>query len=1313
MKGKAIHFLKLAAMSAMVAVAGNGHTATLDVSQTPLFLGSAVQPNVFFVNDDSGSMDWEFMTQKHWLARAYDPNPIRDGSFESFDYNNVYKTDGLFATDIGPWGVYTYIYYYQHGDDAYWNGCANSMERCDADGYTPSIFDIDWRSRSAGVNSIFYSTDAEYKPWQGPCDTGVPCEDASYSAAKSNPRIGEAGATIIRNLATDGDAQGGAFVYEVWIDDAGFTATDGRPHRGDNFNYVGIADATGIASPNGLVDLWDTHYRFTVEAGFVSIDKITYDPHTTSEGNRGLNETTVNLGVVATAGACYDILGTTASVALIGGATTPIISAVGGEGCRSIAEVQTNIANWYQYSRRRSFPVKGAISAVIDAQPNFRYGITLINESNKLFVEVPGSSVTNVSAHNIDLKERMYSHDQAALGTPLRIALRDAGKYYDDSLGKVDPIVYSCQKNFTVLLTDGYWNGNTPNVGNSDGDGASNRLADVAHHYYSKDLSSSMANNVLRDEMEGDLKDPANPLNPKTFQHMVTFTVAFGVAGTLVDADGDNVPDADYAGSNWSTVGKADKDGNWGPGSTDPDKIDDLWHAAYNSGGSFASASTPQEVTRKLIDAISNIAARISSAAAVALNSGTLNANSRVYQASFDSNDWSGTLKSIPIQDGPVDILPLGNPDGQDDSPPECDAHPTLGELCLDANGDGEWDAAEKLAARTAASRNIYTFNTSTYVGIEFNALADLSSAQQTALKTNPDDLSVQSDAIGQLRLDYIRGDDGNEGSATGEFRKRKVLSSGTSKLGDIIHSAPAFVANPNLFIPDNLESASYGAYKESQKNRKGIVYVGANDGMLHAFDASNAGSKGEELFAYVPGKLVSKLPQLTSQSYNISHTYYVDGSPMTFDAFDGSGWKTLVAVPAAAGAQLVFALDVTNPTTFTENNVLWEFTDEPRVTGGYTFGDVDLGYTIGDLNYARMNNGQWVVIFGNGFNNTEADGNASTTGNAAIYIVDAFTGALVKKLDTGAGMAEDPSGGNRPNGIASVTPVDLNGDLKVDYLYAGDLFGNVWKMNVTSATPASWDSAWASGGKPKPFFIAKDVNGDVQPITTKVAVKAHPVKVDESLVLFGTGSYFQLNDATITQTQSFYSVWDDNTAAQYGRASLLQQRILGVVLENGEEHRVSSSSDLNPGSYKIDWNNHKGWYMDLPESGERINVNPLLRGNRIIFVTLTPDSDPCNAGGTSWIMELRSDDGSRLIFAPFDVNGDGIIDENDFVTYGGADTITSGIRSKSGIVASPGILNTNGKEMKYFSGSSGNIETIDESAGEGNIHRQSWRQLR
>jgi len=230
-----------------------------------------------------------------------------------------------------------------------------------------------------------------------------------------------------------------------------------------------------------------------------------------------------------------------------------------------------------------------------------------------------------------------------------------------------------------------------------------------------------------------------------------------------------------------------------------------------------------------------------------------------------------------------------------------------------------------------------------------------------------------------------------------------------------------------------------------------------------------------------------------------------------------------------------------------------------------------------------------------------------------------------------------------------------------------------------------------------------------------------------QTLVLFGTGKYIELIDSASsgasTAIETFYGIWDNNTGTAAVRSNLLQQEIKDLVSVTGVDSTVRefriTSSETQDTKYAIDWTTDKGWYIDLrfgTEYGERVVVQPIIRNNRVIFVTQTPDSDPCSSGGTSWIMELNANDGNRLIVPPFDVNGDGIINDNDVASYLGADTITSGVRSKEGIVASPGILNNNNDgaaEFKYFSGTKGGVDVVAESADDEFRKRQGWRQLR
>jgi len=682
----------------------------------------------------------------------------------------------------------------------------------------------------------------------------------------------------------------------------------------------------------------------------------------------------------------------------------------------------------------------------------------------------------------------------------------------------------------------------------------------------------------------------------------------------------------------------------------------------------------------QMANAFNEIIQHTSSASTAAVNSGSISSQSRVYQAVFHSGDWLGHLLSFKV-----------NPDGS-------------------LNNTAEWDAADNLPS--SGSRNIYTMNSNgaatafTWAGID--------STRQGQLSTNA--------TTAQLRLNYLRGDGSLEVNNGGVFRNR------AKKLGDIVDSAPLYVGEPLGIYSDTLESKPYSTFRQSNKNRTGMVYVGANDGMLHAFD----GTTGVEKFAYIPSPVFSTLKNLTRTTY--VHKYYVDGSPTVGDAFIGSSWKTVLVGGLGGGGQGIYALDITDPTSFGTGNVLWEFTD------GGTNGDADLGYTFSQPTIVRLHNGKWAAIFGNGYNNTVADGSASTTGHAVLYIVDISNGSLIRKIDTQAGTAATP------NGLASPIAIDSDGDGIVDYVYAGDLLGNLWKFDITSSNSASWSIPYVSGTTPVPLYVATDASGNRQPITSRPEVSFGPRGIG-FMVYFGTGKWLEdptdrLDNASVTtaanqRVQSLYGILDPNSGSTdpfSGRGTLTQQSILAEVSVPSADG--TSNTSVRVTSNNLIPNNGRGWYMDLilnPQSlttppstnykGERMVSNPILRDGRIIFNTLVPQSDPCTFGGDSWIMELNAFNGARLTVSPFDTNKDGQIDALDYTTVTvNGQTITvpvGGVKTDVGITNGLGILvdvgshsqNGGGLENKYAAGTSGEMQSIKESGK--STGRQSWQQLK
>lgn len=521
-------------------------------------------------------------------------------------------------------------------------------------------------------------------------------------------------------------------------------------------------------------------------------------------------------------------------------------------------------------------------------------------------------------------------------------------------------------------------------------------------------------------------------------------------------------------------------------------------------------------------------------------------------------------------------------------------------------------------------------------------------------------------------------------------------------------------------------EGSTYKTFVTSNASRRKMIYVGANDGMLHGFDASTT---GDEVFAYVPNAVYSRLTQLTSPSY--THQYMVDGSPRVADAYFGGAWHTLLVSTTGAGGHSVFGLDVTAPSSFDGSKVLWEIsdTDSPvtsdRTTDTNTirgFGN-NLGYTLPQPSIVKMQDGSWAAIVANGY--------ASNNNLAVLYIINAQTGALIRALDTQAGSSATP------NGLSTPIAVDTNNDKMADVIYAGDLLGNLWKFDVSSNNSANWSIA--NNGLPL-FVACTDPNScdtTRQPITAKPQVGAvgalQTVNGSPSgvMVYFGTGKYFEEIDNNVTnaQTQTFYGVWDNN--AVVSRSNLQQQSIIAEVTSGSFNLRATTDTLVN-------YPTSKGWYMDLLQPGattsigERVVSAPLLRNGQIIFVTLLPippvgnNADVCGvaAGSTSWLMELDAVTGKHFsttvggLASTWDINGDGVINASDLITVNGQAIAPSGKQSKVGGVKTPGVISNGQLEYKYTSGTKeGELEmTTEKGGGGGSIStltgRQSWRQL-
>ena len=668
--------------------------------------------------------------------------------------------------------------------------------------------------------------------------------------------------------------------------------------------------------------------------------------------------------------------------------------------------------------------------------------------------------------------------------------------------------------------------------------------------------------------------------------------------------------------------------------------------AVAGGTGNYYAATSPDQVALDMTAILTAIQASNMSTSSAATNSTGLKAGAVAYQAQFTSadqpyQDWTGNLVAYPIlSDGTVNTTaPM-------------------------------WSSQNQLDMQTPASRVIATWNPVTQSGVPFEWGSATGITQSTTLGL---ELGTTDTAI-QNVIAYLRGDHSQEIHNGGTYRDR------THALGDIVDSNPLYVGSPSGLYQD----PSYVSFELAQANRAPVIYVGADDGMLHAFDPTT----GKEKFAYVPNGVFTNLVHLTSPTYNQNHQFFVDGSPTSGDVqFSSGNWHTILVSGLNAGGKSVFALDVTNPSSITSeatlsSKVLWEFTDPY------------LGLTYSQPFIARTNDSSasFMVLFGSGYNNSD--------GNPYLYAVNAQTGALITRINLCKSVSPNPCNSSLPNGLSSPIAVSSGGGLSlpVDTVYAGDLQGNLWKVDVSSANPSQWSVQL--------LFQARDSSGNPQPITVAPVVSLHPdFPLDSgTIVYFGTGQLLGAPDLNTTSLQTFYAVWDAPGLTKVIKRSDLVQQTLSAPTA-GPAGTLVRTVTSNP----IDWTTKLGWYEDLSISGERVINNPRLENGAVVFTTYVPATNSCAVGGQSWLLAINYKDGSSFPSPELDLNGDGQLNSGDQVN--GQNPV--GLYLGSVYSAAPTIISAslgNIQAVKLVSESSGAIKSIGQH-GFSN-QRQSWREI-
>lgn len=944
--------------------------------------------------------------------------------------------------------------------------------------------------------------------------------------------------------------------------------------------------------------------------------------------------------------------------------TRVTVSATSGPGG---TDERVNYANWYSYYRTRMLTMKSSAGrAFRSIGSNYRVGLTTINYTG---TDNADAEFLNISDFDATQKSNWYTkfyNVSPSGGTPLRAALSKVGRIYAGKTG-TDPVQYSCQQNFSILSTDGYWNGSSgyqvdgsTAVGNQDGgttakpmyDGLnqSNTLSDVSIYYYKTDLRNSALSNCTgalgSDVCENNV--PGSGADVNTAQHMTTFTLGLGVNGTLAYSE-------DYlqgGSADYNAIGQGTK--NWpAPAADSPTAIDDLWHAAVNGRGTYFSAQSPDSLVTGITNALTGVTARTGTAAAAATsNLEPVAGDNYVYIALYRTVKWDGDLQAKTIDPNTGAIA----------SSPSWSAQPLL----------------DTKASTASDTRTIYTYNSATGALKPFT-WGDLTAAEQayfndmcspTEKLSQCSTLTVaqKTAASGQNLVNFLRGQNGYEDEASNTdrlYRDREHV------LGDMVNSQPVYVRRP----PFDYVDENYDAFKSAQNNRTPMVYVAVNDGMLHAFN----GDTGAEVWAYVPPMVLPNMYKLADKNYSSNHQYYVDGSPTIGDICPGAPsstcssnqWKTILVGGLNAGGRGYYALDITSPGS---PKALWNFT---------VSNDSDLGYTFGNPVITKRKDGTWVVVFTSGYNNVSPG-----SGRGYLYVLNANTGALLEKIDTGVGDAINPSGLAKINAWVNSTTSNM-----AERFYGGDLLGNVWRFDIDNVVPPAGKEA---------MLIAELGQGNgalAQSVTTKPELTEITAGgTNHAVINVATGRYLGTSDLADTSQQSVYAFKDNLTATGLGKVRqggvLVKQTLTTFTGSSGEQMRTSSTN-------AVDWSTTSGWYVDFnPDNespGERVNVDMQQQLGLLTVAANVPNTNACNVGGYAWLYSFDYKTGQYVQTAASNMVGRRL----------STNALVAGIKT---------IKLTTGKTVTIVTDTGGNISSSDDPTSNpgtgGDAKRMSWREL-
>ncbi len=849
-----------------------------------------------------------------------------------------------------------------------------------------------------------------------------------------------------------------------------------------------------------------------------------------------------------------------------------------------------------------------------------------------------------------------------------------------------DPIQYSCQKNFILgigdvnthrdrnipgrsftstdepvmpdeVTADNTVNATTANdmVGQMEGianlgtftSGRNNSyyMAGLAYDAHTKDIRSDLANSQTISTYWLDVREG------QTYLSKNQFWLAAKYGGFTVPSGFDP-----YAAANGTTTLSA---GMW---TTTGETV-----GADPRPDNYFIASNAQALVTGLRNAFARIVAENSAATSTAFSTTTANTTrtgTGSYATTYNPRGWTGDV--------------IGS------------------ELSFDTNGDpvltGRWNAASILDATLSTNRKIVTCCTSGGAGVPFR-YTDMT-ATALAPRTNLASFGAVPGVTSQSAtnyLSYLRGDRTQELGNGGPYRSR------TDVLGDIVGSRANPVGKPQFPYADQFNTG-YGAFRSTYTNRKTVVYVGANDGMVHAFDGAMTGTTaGAELFAFVPSfaygdSTTAPLQGLASLGNpNFVHHYLVDATAQNFDvdfrrtsgaSAGAPDWRTILVGGLGKGGRGYYALDVTDPTSWTSETavagkVLWEFTDP------------DMGYSFGEPRVVKTAKYGWTVLLSSGYSNND--------GKAYLFLVNPRTGALLEKIATSEGTT------TAPLDMAHMALfIPSTRDYTVESMYAGDLQGNVWRFDLRG-----------TGTYAAPTKIARltDAAGNAQPVTTvpRVAVDAASSK---RYVAVATGRLLADSDISDAQRQTIYVIADGTaTDGSFFTTATLPGSASFPITRSQLNNNANALTGIGSAPTSA-----MGWYYDLDVASngvaERVTVDMDTYQGTVAAAINLPNGDACSPAGSGRVVSLRLADGRTTLVTTDAVTGvttsvatvnfSTAVTNLQYFTVGGRTDLLVGTGTGGG---------TSGSNVGP-GGAGGAVSRLQNEAAGSTLRRLNWREV-